>query len=187
MATSETDCVRSNPTKWQPEVVLWYGTQRRPASTAALPAGFPPSASSRMPGRRSDTFTPASTSSPRAPIPPVSKFHGTMPATGACASSAAPLSQGTGACVLCAAPPTTGACAWGTAPLSLGTGARVPSAPLSSHAPRNSQTAAPGCRSFRQGCPPPPPPGHAMAVGFEVRGGRLRNPEILGAARLGVS
>ena len=43
-----------------------------------------------------------------------------MPATEACAMSAAPLSQGTGDCALSAAPPVTGACVSGAAPLSQG-------------------------------------------------------------------
>ena len=77
--------------------------QRRPASTAASPAGFPPSTSSRTSGRRSDRSTPATVATPRALSSPVTKSHGAMPATGARASSAAPLSHSTmsatGACI----------------------------------------------------------------------------------------
>ena len=127
---------------------------------------------------------PASTSSPRAPPPPVTTFEGAMPATGICASSVAPLCQGTAACALSAAPPATGvrassvaplsygiiqatgACASSSAALSLSTGARAPSAAPPSHAPRSSQTAAPAHRSFQRGCPTLPPPGHAVAVGL---------------------
>ena len=161
--------------------------QHRPVSTAASPAGFPPSTSSRTSGRRSDTATPASAESPWAPSLPVTKFQGAMPVTGACASSAAPLSQGTGACALGAVPSATGvralsasplsydviqatgACASGAAPLSLGTGVRAPTAAPSSHAPRSSQTAAPARRSFQRGYPTPPPPGHAVVVGLRCR------------------
>ena len=89
-----------------------------------------------------------------------------MPAPGACASYAAPLSQGTGACSLSAAPSAAGARASDAAPLSLGTGACAPSAAPPSYAPRNSQTAAPARRSYPPGCPTPPPLGHAMAVGL---------------------
>ena len=114
-----------------------------------------------------------------------------MPVTGACASSAAPLSQGTGACALGAVPSATGvralsasplsydviqatgACASGAAPLSLGTGVRAPTAAPSSHAPRSSQTAAPSRRSFQRRCPTLPPPGHAVAVGW--RCGKAEN------------
>ena len=60
----------------------------------------------------------------------------------------------------------TGACASGSAPLSLDTGACALSAAPLSHAPRSSQTAAPERRSFQRGCPTPPPPGHAVAVGL---------------------
>ena len=60
-----------------------------------------------------------------------------------------------------------GACASGTAPLNLGTGARAPSAASPSHVPSSSQTAAPARRSYQQGCPTLPPPGHAMAVGLK--------------------
>ena len=122
--------------------------------------------------------------SPHAPSPPVTKFQGAMLATGACASSAAPLSQGTGACALSAVPSATGArasgpaplgygiiqetgaCASGAAPLSLGTGACAPSAAPPSHAPRSVQTAAPTRPSYQQECPTPPPPGHAVVVGL---------------------
>ena len=141
--------------------------QRRPVSTAASPAGFPPITSSRIPSRRSDKATPVSVRSPRAPSPPVSKFQGDMPATGACASSAAPLRQGTVAFALSAVPSATGSrasgaaplthgiiqatgtCASGAPPLSLDTGARAPTAAPPSHAPRSSQTAAPA-RCFFQ-------------------------------------
>ena len=88
------------------------------------------------------------------------------PVTVACASTAASLSQGMGACVSSAAPSATearasgaaplnsgiiqatGACASDAAPLSLGTGACAPSAAPPSHAQRSSQTAAPARRSF---------------------------------------
>ena len=95
--------------------------QRRLASTAASPAGFSPSTPSRISGRRSDTATPASSRSPHAPSPPVTKFQGAIPATGACASNSAPLSQGTRACASSAAPPATGAFATRAAPLSQNT------------------------------------------------------------------
>ena len=89
----------------------------------------------RISGRRSNTATPVFARNPRALSPPVTKFQGAMPATGACASSAtplsqgtgaralsaAPLSQGTGACAISAVPPATGARASGAAPLSYGT------------------------------------------------------------------
>ena len=158
--------------------------QRRPVSIAASPAGFPPSTSSRISGRRSDAATPDYPRSPRASSPPVTKFQGGMPATGACASSAAPLSQGTGSCALSAAPSATGArasgaaplsygiiqatgaCASGAAPLGLGTVACAPGAAPASHAPRSSQTVAPARRSYQRGCLTPPPPGHAVAVGL---------------------
>ena len=122
--------------------------------------------------------------SSRAPSPPVTKFQGAMSATGTSGSSAAPLSQGTGAFSLSAAPSATGArasratplsygiiqatgaCASGAAPLSLGTGACAPGAAPPSHAPRSSQTAAPVRRSYQQGFPTSPPPGHAVAVGL---------------------
>ena len=120
----------------------------------------------RVSGRRSDTAAPTSARSPRAPSPPVTKFHGAMPATGTCASNTAPLSQGTGACALSAALSATGAYASGAAPLSLGTGAYAPSAAPHNHAPRSSQAAALPRRSFQQGCSTPPPPGHAVAVGL---------------------
>ena len=94
--------------------------QRRPVSIAASPAGSPPNTSFRISGRRNDTVTPDFARSPRAPSPPVTKFQGAMPEKGACASSAAPLSQGTGACALSAAPSATGARASGAAPLSYG-------------------------------------------------------------------
>ena len=99
-------------------------------------------------------------------------------------SSAAPLSQGTGTCALSAAPPpagarassatplsygiiqTTGTCTSVVAPLSPGPGARAPSAAPPSRVPRSSQTAAPARRSFQRGCPTPPPPYHAVAVGL---------------------
>ena len=45
-------------------------------------------------------------------------------------------------------------------------GARAPAAAPPSHAPRSSQTAAPARRSFQRGCPTPPPPGRAVAVGL---------------------
>ena len=156
----------------------------RPVSIAASLAGFPPGTSSRLSSRRSDTATPAFARSPRAPSPPVTKFQGAMPATGACASSAAPLSQGTGACALSAAPSATGArasgaaplsygiiqatgaCASSAAPLGLGTVACAPGAAPASHAPRSSQTVAPARRSYQRGCLTPPPPGHAVAVGL---------------------
>ena len=51
-----------------------FSAQRRPISTAASPAVFSPSTLSRIPGRRSDTATPASTSSPRPPRLPDTKF-----------------------------------------------------------------------------------------------------------------
>ena len=157
-------------------------TQRQPVSIAASPSGSRPSTSSRISGRRSDTATLIFASS-QALSPPVTKFQGAMPATEACASSAAHLSQGTGACALSAAPSTTGArasgaaplsygiiqatgaCASGAAPLSLGTGACAPSAAPPSHAPRSSQTAAPARRSYQRGSPTPPLPCHAVAVG----------------------
>ena len=109
--------------------------QRRPASTAASPTGFPPSASSRIFGRRSDTATSVSASSTRASSPPVTKFHGAVPATGSCPSSAAPPHEGTGAYALSAAPLSysidhaTGADHSGAAHLSQDTGAHAPSAP----------------------------------------------------------
>ena len=37
---------------------------------------------------------------------------------------------------------------------------------LPSHAPHSSQTIAPARRSFQRGCPTPPPPGRAVAVGL---------------------
>ena len=83
-------------------------------------AGRKPSTSSRISGRRIDAAMPASTSSPRAPPPPVTTFEGAMPATGICASSVAPLCQGTAACALSAAPPATGVRASSVAPLSYG-------------------------------------------------------------------
>ena len=156
----------------------------RPVSIAASLAGFPPGTSSRLSSRRSDTATPAFARSPRAPSPPVTKFQGAMPATGVCASSVAPLRQGTGAWALSTAPSgtetrasgaaplgygiiqATGACASGAAPLSLGTGACAPNAAPPSHAPRSSQTAAPTRCSFQRGCLIRPPPGHAVAVGL---------------------
>ena len=122
--------------------------------------------------------------SSRAPSPPVTKFQGAMPATGACALSAAPLSQGMGACALStassvtgarasrAAPlsygiiQATGACASDAIPLSLSTGACAPGVAPPSHAPRGSQTAAPARRSYQRGCPTPQPPGHEVAVGL---------------------
>ena len=109
------------------------------------------------------------------------------PTTGACASSAAPLSQGAGAYALSAAPlasgarissaaplsysiiQATGACASGAASISLGTEALAPSAVPPSHAPRRSQTAALARRSFQRGCPTSPPPDHAVAVGLRCR------------------
>ena len=143
-----------------------------------------PTSLGRISGRRSDIATPAFEKNPRVPSPPVSKFQGAMPATGACASSAAPLSQGTGACHLSAASSSTGArtlgaaplgygisqatgtCASGSAPFSLGTGACAPSPAPPSHAPRSSQTAEPARRPFQRGCPTRPPPNHAVAVGL---------------------
>ena len=143
-------------------------------------AGFSP----RIPGRRIDTATPASTSSPRAPPSPVTKFAGAMPATKSCASSAAPLSQSTGAFALSAIPPATrsrtssagplsyvfikatGACASGAAPLSLGTRVHTPSVAPPNHVPRSSQTEASSRRSFQRGCPTHPPFGNAVAVGL---------------------
>ena len=144
--------------------------QCRPVSIASSPAGSPPNTSSRISCRRSDTVTPTFARSPRAPSPPVTKFQGDMPATGACASSAAP--SATGARASGAAPlsygiiQATGACASGPAPLSVGTGACATDAPSPSHAPRSSQTAAPARRSFRRGCSTLPPTGHAVAVGW---------------------
>ena len=144
--------------------------QRRPFSIAASLAGSPPNTSFRTSCRRSDTVTPTSARSPRAPSPPVTKFQGAMPATGACASSAAP--SATGARASGAAPlsygiiQATGACASAPAPLSVGTGACATGAPSPSHAPRSSQTAEPACRSFYRECSTLPPTGHAVAVGW---------------------
>ena len=119
-------------------------------------------------------------SSPRAPpLPMLQSFKGAPPATGACAS---PLLSVRARCALSVGPSATGArassaaplsygiirsagaCALGAASLSRGTGSRAPSAAPSSHAPRSSQTATPARRSFQRGCPTPPPPGHAVAV-----------------------
>ena len=77
----------------------------------------------------------ASVAGPRASPPYATKFHGVMPATGACTSGVAPLSQGTGDRASSAARlsygiiQATGACASGVALLSLGTGTRASSAP----------------------------------------------------------
>ena len=81
------------------------------------------STSSRVSGRCSDTATTAPAKTPRAPSPSVTKFHCAMPATGACTSSTALLSLGTGACALSSAPLETQASASSAAPLSQGTGA----------------------------------------------------------------
>ena len=107
-----------------------------------------------------------------------------MPATEACALSAAPLSHGSGAFALDAAPSASGArasgaaplryginqaagaWAWGVAHLSLGTGTHAPSTAPPNHAPRRSQTAAPARRSFQREIPAPPTPGHAVVIGF---------------------
>ena len=111
--------------------------QHRLVSIAAPPDGFPSNTSARISGQHSDTATPAFARSPRAPSPPVAKFQGATPATGVCAS---PLSLGRRACAPSAAPPN--------------------------HEPRSSQPAAPARRSFQRGCPTPPPPYHAVAVGL---------------------
>ena len=60
-----------------------FSTQRRLASTTASPAAFSPSMLSRVPSRRSNTATSASSSSPWAPAPPVKTFQGAVPVTGA--------------------------------------------------------------------------------------------------------
>ena len=96
--------------------------------------------------RRSDTATVASTASPRAPPPPVTKFHSAVSATAACASSAAPVSQGMRDCPVSQ---SMGDCALrrsvGDGNLHLerspqpwyGRGARASSAALPRHAPRS--------------------------------------------------
>ena len=94
--------------------------QRRPASTAASHVCLAPSISSRISDRRSDTVVPAAAVSPGAPPPPATNVHRAMSATGVCASSAVPVSQGPGACALSAAPPAPGARASSTALLSHG-------------------------------------------------------------------
>ena len=64
-----------------------------------------------------------------------------------------------------ASSPTSGARASSAAPLILGTNAGVINAALPNHAPRSATRVAPSRRSFLRGCPPPSPPGHAVAVG----------------------
>ena len=143
--------------------------------------------------RRSDTATVASTASPRAPPPPVTKFHSAVSATAACASSAAPVSQGMRDCPLSQ---SMGDCALrrsvGDGDLHLerspqpwyGRGARASSAALPRHAPRSTRTAAPARRSFQQGCPLSPPSGHVVAVSSRCGKADTRNPEISVRARL---
>ena len=70
----------------------------------------------RVSDRRSDTATVASVASLRAPPLPATKYHRAMPAAGACASSGAPLSQGTGGRALSAALSATGPRASSTPP-----------------------------------------------------------------------
>ena len=105
---------------------------RRPVSIAASPAGSPPNTSSRISGGRSDTVTPPFARSSRAPSPPVTKFQGAMPTTGACALSAARSATGTRASAAAllryGTIQATGACASAATPLSVGTGACAPGA-----------------------------------------------------------
>ena len=129
-----------NPNAHQQDISR-ASSQRRLASTAASPARLPreyPVNAARQPHlvlRRLHWF-----------FCRLLQFHGAMPATEACSSSAVPLSHDAGACALNATPPATGvralrvdprshvtmpatrACGSGATPLSQGTGDRASSA-----------------------------------------------------------
>lgn len=125
---------------------------------------------SRKPGQGSDTTTPASAATTPAPSRPNKTFQGCKTATGASTSSAALLSQDTGARAINAALPPTGTGAFNAAPLSQGMNqatrlcassavplridkrARAPRVDLPSHMPRSTKSATPAHCSPSRGC-----------------------------------
>lgn len=85
-------------------------------------------------------------------------FHCAVPATGAHASKAVPLSHGS--------TPVTGSRASSAAPVSHGTEARASSTAPFSHVARSTKAVAPACRTFQWGCLPSARSGYAVAIGF---------------------